>query len=90
MTVHAGDMLYSHEQMTVTIEGTQYNLPDTAAGQVIATTFQDVAVVDGSLTLFFKDMGGGNAYVALAGLEIVEAGPSIAFVDGFDCGGFNC
>ena len=33
VTVHAGDMLYSHEQMTVTIEGTQYNLPDTAAGK---------------------------------------------------------
>ena len=33
VTVHAGDMLFSHEQMAVTIEGTQYDLPDTAAGK---------------------------------------------------------
>ena len=33
VTVHAGDMLYSREQMAVTIEGTQYDLPDTVAGK---------------------------------------------------------
>ena len=55
----------------------------------IATTFQDVAVVDGSLTLFFKDMGGGNAYVALAGLEIVEAGPPLPSLTVSIVGGFN-
>ena len=33
VTVYAGDMVYHREQMAVTIEGTQYALPDTSAGR---------------------------------------------------------
>ena len=39
VTVHAGDMLYSREQMAVTIEGTSTTCRH-VAGQVIATTFR--------------------------------------------------
>ena len=78
VTVHGGDKTFGHDSMTVTIEGTQYDLPDTSPMQMISTTFADIAVIDGALTLFFEDQGGSNAYVTLIGLEIVgETGPPL-------------
>ena len=72
VTVHAGSQTHPLEQMTVTIEGTQYDLPDTVAGEFIATTFQDIAVGDRELTFFFDDLGGFNDYMIMTALEIIE------------------
>jgi hypothetical protein len=78
LTLHVGDMSLAHEQMAVTIEGTQYALPDTAAGEIRAASFQGIAVADGTLTLYFRDLGGPNLYVTLVGMDLVQKPSALA------------
>ena len=44
--IHLGDMVYSHEQMSVTIEGVMHQLPDIVGGQVIPLLYEDIHVSD--------------------------------------------
>ena len=72
--LHVGDTgNYAHEQMAIHLEGTQVATLNTAAGQVLEVLFEDIAVVDGQLTLFMQDLG-GDPNVVLTGMEVTYAG----------------
>jgi len=69
VTVYMGDMLFAHDDMTVSIEGNVTNNIDTNAGE-IKTITNVVPVNDGQLNIVFSDAGGSNPHWVANAVEI--------------------
>jgi uncharacterized delta-60 repeat protein len=62
-----GDAIKAHDQMRVTVEGSNKPLINTAVNQFITRIFT-TTVSDGRLDLSFADMGGADPQVAITGI----------------------
>ncbi len=76
VTVTLGEVLISHDQMGVFLEGGQVDSITTAGGQFAVNTYR-TSVSDGQLSLGLLDLGGGNYWVAINALDIVYVGPDL-------------
>jgi len=74
VTVRLGDMGAGHDQAGVFLEGALAASTTTLAGQVEVRTVR-TTVADGQLTVVLDDLGGSDANVAIAGLEVAEVAP---------------
>lgn len=71
VTLHVGDGgPYAHDQMAVFLSGAQVDVLTTAPGEVRAVTYSGVVVAGGRLDVRLLDLGGVDANVVLAGLEV--------------------
>jgi len=66
-----GDTKYVRDRMGVFLEGVQVD--DVTTNKTLVTRTYTVNVWDGQLTLRLDDLGGSNAYVALAALRVLTA-----------------
>ena len=69
VTVLMGDMLFAHDDMSVTIEGNVSGDIDSNVGQIQVRTFI-VSITDGQLNIIFSDTGGANLDWVVNGIEI--------------------
>ena len=69
-TLTMGDAGGAHDQMGVSLEGTQVDSVGTAAGEFTVRTYR-VVVADGQLNLQLKDLGGKDANAVINALELV-------------------
>jgi len=69
VTILMGDMLYAHDDMSVTIEGIPTTDIDTDVGQIKVIT-KIVDVTDGQLNIVFSDGGGSDSNWVVNGIEI--------------------
>ncbi len=69
-----GDWTTAHDQMQLTIEGVAQSPISTAAGQFVVQTYL-TSVLDGQLTMRFRDLGGSDPQVAIAGIEFILPTP---------------
>lgn len=77
VTITIGDTgQWAHDQMALSIEGTELAVVNTAAFEVKTLTYR-VAVNDGQLSLRLRDLGGGDMNAVLNGLDVVWAGPDV-------------
>jgi subtilisin family serine protease/methionine-rich copper-binding protein CopC len=75
VTVTLGDTgQWAHDQMALSLEGSQVAILNTAGGEIITRTYR-VAVNDGQLSLRLRDLGGSDANAVIQGLEVIWAGP---------------
>ncbi|HMP80551.1 MAG TPA: proprotein convertase P-domain-containing protein, partial [Pirellulaceae bacterium] len=69
-----GDWAVAHDQMQVVIEGMAMPPVSTAAGE-FKTEVYFARVLDGQLTMRFRDLGGADPHVAIAGIEFLMYTP---------------
>src|SRR5262249_6050473 len=75
VTVTVGDVgQWAHDQMALSLEGTQVATLNTAAGEIRANTYR-VTVNDGQLTLRLQDLRGEDPNAVTGGLAGVGAAP---------------
>jgi subtilase family serine protease len=72
VTLHMGDMIYAHQGMGVSFQGTQVDNLSNAAGQILTRTYT-VTVTNGRLDLGLSALGGLNTAAVIEGMEIVSA-----------------
>ena len=68
-TLTMGDAAGAHDQMGVFLEGARADTVTTARGQFYTRTYR-IEVADGQLTLLLDDLGGTDANVAIAAIEV--------------------
>jgi immune inhibitor A len=69
VTVTLGDAAAAHDAMGVFLEGARADTVTTAKGQFNSRTYR-VVVADGQLTVLLDDLGGADANVTIAALEL--------------------
>jgi len=69
VTILMGDMLFAHDDMSVTIEGNANTNIDSNVGEIKIIT-NVLSVMDGQLNIVFSDAGGGNPDWVVNGIEI--------------------
>jgi subtilisin family serine protease/fibronectin type 3 domain-containing protein/methionine-rich copper-binding protein CopC len=72
-----GDTSLAHDLVGVFVEGAQFDMITTSAGQTV-TRIYHVGVSDGQLNLRLADLGGSDWWAMICGLDIVFAGPDTA------------
>ena len=71
VTVRLGDKSQSvHDRMGVYLESVKVDEVTTLSGQVVARVYEDIAVIDGQLTLKLEDLGGSDPNVCIEALDI--------------------
>ncbi len=71
VTVTMGEVLISHDQMGVFLEGVQIDTVTTGPWQFEVNTYR-TTVNDGQLNLRLQDQGGSNFWAVINGLEVVS------------------
>jgi fibronectin type 3 domain-containing protein len=69
VTITLGDAAAAHDEMGIWLEAARVDTVTTAKGQFSAKTYR-VAVTDGQLTVLLDDLGGVDASVAIAAIEV--------------------
>ena len=69
VTITLGDASAPHDEMGVYLEGARADTVTTAKNQFVAKTYR-VLVADGQLTVLLDDLGGVDASVAIAAIEV--------------------
>jgi len=80
-----GDTKYVRDRMGVFLEGVQVD--DVTTNKTLVTRTYTVNVWDGQLTLRLDDLGGSNAYVAVAALRVLTAPVSHVLATALDTRG---
>jgi fibronectin type 3 domain-containing protein/uncharacterized protein YkwD len=74
VTLQLGDMVYAHQGMGISFQGTQVDNVSNAAGQILTRSYT-VTVTNGQLDLGLSALGGLNTAAVIEGMEIVTGSP---------------
>ncbi|MEZ6100077.1 MAG: Calx-beta domain-containing protein [Pirellulaceae bacterium] len=83
--VTLGDAGFAHDQQSVTLEGTQIAVVDSAAGS-FETVNAVVTITDGVLDMRLRDLGGVDPNAAITHLEVIPTTPPTPPLFAFDFG----